>query len=199
MDASRIRLPRGARIGKAGRMDELGITVRPARPDDAAGVARVYIDSWHDTYAGVLPTQLLCAMTPAGQSARWQATIRAQSREHVLVAEHETYGIVGMTSFGAARDGAAGFDSEVYTLYVDPNFFGQGAGKALLNAAFADLRRRGYSGCIIWAHAKNPARFFYEAMGGRLIASRTARLMGDGVPETAFGWRKLALAERASS
>lgn len=180
-------------------MDELGITVRPARPDDAAGVARVYIDSWHDTYAGVLPTQLLCAMTPNGQTARWQATIRARNREHVLVAEHETFGIVGMASFGPARDGAAGYDSEVYTLYVDPSFFSCGVGKALLRAAFDDLRRRGYSSCIIWAHAKNPARFFYEAMGGRMIAERTARLMGDAVPETGFGWPRLALTERASS
>lgn len=180
-------------------MDEFGIRVRLARPDDAADVARVYIESWHDTYAGVLPTQLLCAMTPTGQTARWHATIRARGREHVLVAEHENFGIVGMASFGPARDGATGYDSEVYTLYVDPSFFNRGVGKALLRAAFDDLRRRAYSSCIIWAHAKNPARFFYEAMGGRLIAERTARLMGDAVPETAFGWPRLALAERASS
>jgi hypothetical protein len=30
-------------------------------------------------------------------------------------------------------------------------------------------------------------------MGGRLIAERTARMMGDAVPETGFGWRKLAI------
>ncbi len=180
-------------------MSELVITVRPARPDDAASVARVYIESWHDTYAGVLPTQLLCAMTPGGQSARWQATIRARAREHVLVAEHEEFRLVGMTSFGPSRDGAAGYDGEIYTLYVDPSFFDRGVGKALVRGAFDSLRRRGYSSCIIWAHTANPARFFYEALGGRLVAERTARLMGGAVPETAFGWRKLALAERASS
>lgn len=180
-------------------MDDLALMVRPARPDDAALVARVYIDSWHDTYAGVLPTQLLCAMTPGGQSARWLATIRARGRERVLVAEHAQFGVIGMASFGPARDGAGAYDSEVYTLYVDPSFLDRGVGRALLRAAFDELRRRGYSSCIIWAHAKNPARFFYEAMGGKLIAQRLARLMGDTVPEMAFGWPKLALAERASS
>lgn len=180
-------------------MEDLAITVRAARPNDAGGIARVYIESWHDTYAGVLPSRLLCAMTPNGQSARWQATIQARGREQVLVAESADFGIVGMASFGPARDDAAGFDGEIYTLYVDPSFYGRGVGKALLRAAFGALRLRRYSGCIIWAHAKNPARFFYEAMGGRLIAERTAHLMGDSVPETAFGWRKLALAERASS
>lgn len=180
-------------------MNELIVGVRPARPGDAEGIARVYIESWHDTYAGVLPAQLLCAMTPRGQSARWRAAIRARGREKVLVAEHENSVILGMASFGPARDGVLAFDGEVYTLYVDPSFYGRGIGRALLRASFRDLRARGFSSCVIWAHAKNPARFFYEAMGGRMIAERTAKLMGDAVPETAFGWRRLALTERASS
>lgn len=180
-------------------MEALSIAVRLARPEDAAGVARVYIDSWHDAYAGVLPAQLLCAMTPDGQAARWRATIRARGQEKVLVAEHENFGIVGMTSFGPVRDRALGFDGEVYTLYVDPSFYGRGVGRALLRDSFLQLRKQGYSSCVIWAHARNPARFFYEAMGGRLIAERTAKMMGDAVPETAFGWAGLALAERASS
>ncbi len=179
-------------------MDEIALSVRTARPDDAAEVARVYIESWHDTYPSVLPMQMLCAMTPKGQTARWHAAIRAR-RETVLVAENPKLGILGMTSIGSCRDGALGFDGEVYTLYVHPDYFGHGVGRALLHAAFANLRQRGFTSCVIWAHAKNPARFFYEAMGGRLIAERTAKMMGDAVPETAFGWRRLALAERAAS
>ena len=175
------------------------MTVRTARPDDAADVARVYIESWHDTYPSFLPVQALCAMTLKGQAARWQAAIRAKGRETVLVAENSKHGIIGMTSYGPSRDETMGFDGEVYTLYVHPDFLNRGAGRALLHAAFAGLRQRGFGTCVIWAHAKNPARFFYEAMGGRLIAERTAKMMGDAVPEAAFGWRRLALAERAAS
>lgn len=178
-------------------MDTLAVAVRPARPDDAEAVARVYIDSWHDTYAGVLPVPLLCAMTPEGQSSRWRATIRARGRESVLVAEHERFGLVGMASLGPARDAALVFDGEVYTLYVDPNFYDRGVGRALLSAGFAALAARGFTSCVIWAHAKNPARFFYQAMGGRQVAARTVRMMGGAVPEMAFGWPRLKLAERA--
>jgi GNAT superfamily N-acetyltransferase len=177
-------------------MDQLVVSVRQARPEDAAQVARVYIESWHDTYAGILPSRMLCAMTPKGQAARWRAAIRARGRESVLVAECGLLGIVGMTSFGPARDGALGFDGEIYTLYVDPGFYGRGSGRALMQGAFGALRKRGHSSCIVWAHAKNPVRFFYEAMGGRLIAERTAQMMGDAVAESGFGWRKLTIAER---
>jgi L-amino acid N-acyltransferase YncA len=177
-------------------MDEMAVKVRIARPEDAKAVARIYVESWHDTYAAILPKRLLCAMTPAGQAARWRAAIGARGREQVMVGETARHGIVGMASVGPTRDGALGYDGEVYTLYVDPAFFGCGAGRALLRGAFGALAARGFSSCVIWAHARNPARFFYEAMGGRLVAERVQRMMGDPVPEAAFGWRKLVLAER---
>jgi ribosomal protein S18 acetylase RimI-like enzyme len=180
-------------------MSNLALQIRHARPEDAADVAQVYIDSWHDTYPGVLPSALLRAMTPRGQTARWLAAIRAQGREKVLVSDSRQYGIVGMASLGPARDDELGFDGEIYTLYVDPAFFGMGVGRALLKGAFASLRSDGMSSCVIWAHARNHARFFYEAMGGRLIAERTARLMGEACPETAFGWKTLAVVERTAT
>jgi ribosomal protein S18 acetylase RimI-like enzyme len=196
---ARKRLPNSPNFVQASVMGDHPIVVRAARPDDAPGVARVYIESWHDTYPSILPTQLLCAMTPKGQTARWQAAIQARGREQVLVAEKAGAGVIAMTSFGPSRDSELGFDGEIYTLYVDPSYFGLGLGRALLRSAFSSLGARGYSSCVIWAHTKNPARFFYEKMGGRLIAERTARMMGDSVPETAFGWRRLALAERSTA
>lgn len=186
-----------ATLREALRMDDLALTIRVARPKDAAEVARIYIESWHDTYPAVLSSALLCSMTPKGQTSRWLAAIRSQKRETVLVAEDAKYGLVGMSSMGPSRDRSFGYDGEVYTLYVDPSFFGKGVGRGLLKGGFAVLRARGFQSCVIWAHAKNNARFFYETMGGRTVAERTARMMGDPVPEAAFGWKTLALAERS--
>jgi L-amino acid N-acyltransferase YncA len=180
-------------------MDGLTASVRFAKPDDAGAIARVYIEAWHDTYPAILSKQLLCAMTPKGQTARWRAAIKANGREQVLIAEDSKCGVIGMASLGPARDRGLSFDGEVYTLYVDPMHFGCGVGRSLLNGSFVALRARGFSSCVIWAHSSNPARFFYEAMGGRLIGERTTRMMGDPVPETAFGWRKLALTERSEA
>lgn len=191
-------LPAARRFGQASAMESPVIAVRRAKVDDAPSIARVYIDAWHDTYPAILSKQLLCAMTPKGQSARWRAAIKANGREQVIVAEADST-VVGMSSFGPARDRDMDFDGEVYTLYVDPRHFGEGIGRALLIGAFAALRAHGFGSCVIWAHASNPARFFYEKMGGRLIGERTTRMMGDPVPESAFGWRRLALAGRSTA
>jgi ribosomal protein S18 acetylase RimI-like enzyme len=171
------------------------LSIRKARPSDAAAVARVYVEAWRDTYPSVLPARLLLRMTVEGQAVRWRNIISAAARECVYVAEDERGNIAAMSSLGRARDGALGFDGEIYTLYVDPMRRGDGIGRALLRGAFNALAESGHESCVIWAHAQNPARFFYEAMGGKLVAERTTSMMGTPVPEVAFGWRKLALLE----
>jgi GNAT superfamily N-acetyltransferase len=171
------------------------VIFRKARPTDADSVARIYVSSWRDTYPLVLPARLLSSMTVEGQSARWRNAIAIAAREAVYVAEDDKGRIIGMTSMGRARDSGLGYDAEIYTLYVDPMLTGQGVGRALLAGAFAALSERGHTRCVIWAHAGNPARFFYQAMGGKLIAERTTSMMGVAVPEIAYGWSRLALAE----
>ena len=171
------------------------LTVRKARPGDAEAIARIYVEAWRDTYPAVLPARLLLAMTVEGQANRWRNAIAMAARESVYVAEDERRTLVAMTSLGRARDRMLGFEGEIYTLYVDPARTGVGVGRALLRGAFVALSERGHQNCLIWAHAKNPARFFYEAMGGKLVAERTTAMMGVPVPEAAFGWKKLALAE----
>ena len=134
-------------------MDDLALSIRQARPSDAADLARIYIESWQDTYAGILPHALLTAMSHKGQAARWQQTMRGPGA--VLIAEDAHFGPVGLASLGPARDKGLGLDGEIYTLYVDPAFLGRGTGRALLAASFAALTAKKYRSCVIWAHARN--------------------------------------------
>lgn len=174
-------------------MNDLALSLRQARPSDAADLARIYIESWQDTYPGILPHGLLGAMSLKRHTARWRNTIRGGS---VLVAEADKDGVIGLASLGPARDGGLGLDGEIYTLYVDPAFLGLGTGTALLHGAFAAMKERKFSSCLVWSHARNNARFFYEAMGGLKVAERTTRMGGAPVPEIAFGWKRLAVQPR---
>jgi ribosomal protein S18 acetylase RimI-like enzyme len=182
-------------------MHDLALSVRLARPEDAADLARIYIESWQDTYAGVISHALLGAMSLKGHTARWQAAIKSSDKGSgaVLVAEDANHGAIGLCSLGAARDGSLGFDGEIYTLYVDPAFLGRGTGRTLLTGAFETFKDRKLRSCLVWAHAKNNACFFYEAMGGRRVATRTTRLMGELTPEIGFGWKRLAARRQARS
>ena len=73
-------------------------------------------------------------------------------------------------------------------LYVHPNFQGRGVGRELLSAMFANLTKRGFSSILIWVLACNPARYFYQAMGGRWVGVQDDKLFGSVLHEIAYGW-----------
>ena len=174
-------------------MSDAALSLRLARPGDAVPLARIYVAAWQDAYAAILPHRLLANMSVEMHAARLERAIR---RGAVLAAEAPRHGVLGLAGFGAARDRGLGFDGEVYTLYVDPDFLGMGVGRSLLHGAFAALQARAFHSCLIWSHAQNHACFFYEAMGGARIAERRAMLGGQDVGEVAFGWKTLAVNPR---
>ena len=84
------------------------------------------------------------------------------------------------------------YDGEVYTLYVLPDHQGAGNGRRLLGALFSALSAAGCRSALVWVLAKNPARFFYEAMGGTFIAIREEPFHDVVLSECAYGWSDLA-------
>jgi L-amino acid N-acyltransferase YncA len=169
--------------------DIIRIGIRMARSTDAGGIASVYVDSWRDTYAGVLPEAGLLRMSKTEHTAAWTRTIKnANLRSPVLVASDEKSNIYAFASAGPSRDRSLPFEGEVYTLYVAPGWTGQGLGSTLLSSIFRLFAKANCRGVIIWALGENPSRFFYEAMGGRLIAERDHGLWGKTMREVAYGW-----------
>ena len=167
------------------------VTIRRARAGDAADIARVEIETWRATYAGVLPDRMLLGMSERRLTAGWRDTIaRAAAGQHVAVADCR--GVVGFGSCGPMRAGALPYDGEVFTLYVLPDYQGRGIGRALLAKLFATLAAAGGRSALIWVLADNPSRFFYHAMGGALVAVRRERQWGSVLRAMAYGWSDLA-------
>jgi len=164
--------------------------VRPAAQADASEIARVDVETWRNAYPGILPDKVLLALTPARLAAEWEAQL-AHRPEDVRVAEWTGAGIIGFGSCGAARMPITGLQGEVNTLYVAPDFQGRGVGRALLLALFRRLVATGHGSAVIWVLRSNPARFFYERMGGKVAAQRRIWMRGEPIPALAYGWRDL--------
>jgi ribosomal protein S18 acetylase RimI-like enzyme len=129
---------------------------------------------------------------PAFCPTVWAAMIRRRARgEAVMVARDRRHGIVGVGSCGRAKGVGLPHEGEVFTLYVLQDFQDHGIGKQLLGALFQRLRGAEMSSAVIWVLADNPARFFYEAMGGKRVAERRERLWGTTLPEAGYGWADL--------
>jgi len=175
-------------------------TIRQANPTDAAAIARIHVETWRATYAGLLPERMLANMRAEGHRDSWQGVIAGQrGRQTVLVAERPKVGAIGFVSAGRTRTPLPGYEAEIYTLYVAPDHQDQGIGTALLTACFRRLGQQNSRGVMLWVLAKNPSRFFYEAVGGVKLAHRKERLWGVVLPEIAYGWPDLARALNRSS
>jgi L-amino acid N-acyltransferase YncA len=169
------------------------VLVRPAVPDDAAGIAAVQVDSWRDTYPTLLPDSYLSERLSVERCReRWQRTLQAgQGRESTLVAEHGG-GIVGYASGGRCRDRALAYDAEVYELYLLPDWRERGLGRALLLALAARLHEQGMGSAVVEVLAGNPSRWFYEAMGARPVAYQQHHFQGEDLPAVLYAWPSLA-------
>ena len=164
--------------------------IRAAGRADAWAVGNVHVETWRDTYAGVLPDRMLLKMSADVEGGRW---VRALGRRvRVLVVEDDRGEIVGFGSCGRARGSSLPSAGEVYTLYILPDFQGAGLGRRLLGALFDTLERAGYGSALIWVLRENPSRYFYEAMGGRYVADREESLWGAPATEVAYGWDTLS-------
>jgi len=176
--------------------------IRRARASDADAIGCIHVETWLATYAGVLPDNYLVQLSRRRCAARWYTELKAGDRAQlVVVAEDVDEGVVGFTSFGAMRCAGMSsekfYDGEIFTLYVLPDHQGRGLGRALLSAGFYGLARAGRTSAVVWVIGSNPSRFFYERMGGRLVAHRQENFAGIALQELAYGWPKLVVGARA--
>ena len=170
-----------------------GIVIRRARIEDAAAIARVHVESWRSTYAGMLPEDMLIRLSSAEHEARWWRHVlgRFRRRHYVYVAEHRKEGVIGFVSGGPSRDRELVHDSEIYALYLLDEYHGVGVGRALFLRLADRLYRECGPGLVVWVLSANPSRFFYEAMGGARVSERVETFAGSDLEELAYGWPDL--------
>src|ERR1700680_2324328 len=105
------------------------IVIRPARGGDAEAIARVRVDSWRETYRGMIPQAYLDAMKLEQSRALWEKVLTAGSTAvSVFVAERGAE-IVGFGSGNMLAEPKHGFDAELSAVYVRREFQRAGIGR----------------------------------------------------------------------
>lgn len=166
--------------------------IRKARPEDGDAIARVRIDSWRATYAGIIPETFLDPHFIAQFVERRQRTLRSmQLEEFRFVAESAPEGaIAGYAIGGPTLAPLSAYAGELYELYVLPPVQKRGLGRHLLFRIACELAARGYPSMRLSVLAGNwNARHFYERLGGTLIEERSIELAGVTVRDVAYGWQ----------
>ncbi len=145
------------------------MNVRPATPADVPAIAEVHVATWRVAYRGQVPDAYLDGLSVDRRISAWTDIVSATSwpATGVFVAEDDSGNVVGFAHISASRDDDAGPEvGEVTSIYVAPDAWRRGAGRALLDAATASLRTAGFTKATLWVLDTNqPARGFYARIG----------------------------------
>lgn len=141
--------------------------VRAATPADAHAIAVVYIAAWQAGYAPYFPTAYLAGLDVARARQRWSAALDPTSPASVLVATIDGR-VTGVAQVGSSRDADRVGWGELQLIYVAPWAWGNGSGRALIEAARLSLRQRGFADAHLWVLDGNVrAERFYTRDGWR--------------------------------
>jgi ribosomal protein S18 acetylase RimI-like enzyme len=169
------------------------VEVRRAVLEDAASIAAVHVRTWQVAYRGLMPEEVLDGLSVEKREENWRRALSAGEVFAVYVAVEEM-GVVGFCAVGApSRDDDAGKGvAEIGAIYVDPDSWRMGVGRALMDVALADLRAAGWRQVTLWVLAENQqARDFYRRFG---FEPDGAEMTHEGSGETEVRLRGLVMA-----
>jgi ribosomal protein S18 acetylase RimI-like enzyme len=135
------------------------IVVRRPEPADVPGMARVHVESWRETYRGLISDAVLDDPDFVMRRERfWTAALGSTNAIATAALDGE---IVGVAMAGPPLDDDATWARQVYVLYTLEAVHGRGAGTALLTSVL-DAQET----AALWVADPNPrAQAFYRKHG----------------------------------
>ncbi len=173
------------------------ILIREATALDAQALAMVHVSSWRAAYRGIIDDADLDALSVDRRRESNLAWFRNHSPStFVRVAVDAQAKVIGYAMAGPARIGAPTTLGEIYVFYLLPDAQRQGVGSRLMRSMARGLDLRGMDALVVWALERNPARAFYERMGGRVADARDTRVGRLQLREVAYRWDGLGALTR---
>lgn len=167
------------------------LMIRAADVDDAPAIAKVHVETWRSAYTGIIPQNYLDGMTAENRTLAWVRLLQRREPGYTtLVSEDHDQRIIGFVSGGPVRHREPRYQAEISSLYVQRSHQGGKHGRRLFLAAANRLAQHGLKGLFVWVLADNPARRFYEALGGEVVAETTRAFAGKPLKELGYGWKE---------
>lgn len=156
-------------IDSVSAMPHDGLQIREARIEDTREIARVHVDSWRETYAGVVSERYFTEEAFERRAAFWSRYLALDPRPGRFSVATQGERIIGFATSGdsvgphAERGYAAVRPLTLFSIYVLAHAHGTGAGQALHDAVLDQAPAQ------LWVLKGNGrAMAFYERNGFRL-------------------------------
>jgi GNAT superfamily N-acetyltransferase len=168
------------------------ILIREATAFDARALASVLVRSWRAAYRGIIDDDYLASLSVERRAQGFDRWFRDHPpSSFIRVAVDAQARPIGFAHGGCARGSVQGTLGEIYVFYLLPQAQRQGVGTQLMRSMARGLDLRGMDSLVIWALERNPARAFYDVLGGRVSDSRETPVGTRRLREVAYRWDDL--------
>lgn len=172
--------------------------LRPATLDDADAIAETNAMAWRETYAGLMPAEILAGIDLDDWTRRWRARICSNEIGEAVFVVLEDGAPVGFARCGRLTNPKLvplGFDGEIASIYLLRRVQRLGLGRSLMARLAEHLMSVGCVSAAVWVLRDAPkARGFYEALGAAPLGVEGVwEVAGAVLPDLAYGWRDLRL------
>ncbi len=169
-------------------------TIRKAVFDDAPGIGRVQLENWRLAYGEYLPDEYLDGMSDVRHAAMWSKVLSQVERVGAtFVVEDEEEGIVAFADCAPLQ--VSDDDTpltvktgELGSIFVRPDWRRRGIGRGFVAHVARHLAGYEFESLVAWVLDDDPARGFYEALGGDACALREMQFAGTALIQVCYQW-----------
>lgn len=164
----------------------MSLVIRNPRLEEAQALANVHVQSWRETYAGLLPSAYLESLRWQDREPMWRETIAVANRHFESAFDDDAAVAVSLAGPAIEFDPAIA-DGQLYVIYVLKSHQRRGLGRRLLANAADYWRNQGGDrlGLLVLT-ANRGACAFYEALKGRAVATQRSSVAGMEIEETLY-------------
>jgi GNAT superfamily N-acetyltransferase len=166
--------------------------IREARLEDAAGIAKVYVDGWRTTYPGIVSDEYLAHMSYEKYTDHWSC-ILSISDGFIYVAEDKPGNVVGFIWGGPEHNGDSIYKGELHAIYILKSYQGLGLGRSLTRVLAEKLLEVGIYAMIVWVLAANTSRHFYESLAAEFVRTGPYEVDGMTLEDLGYGWTDITV------
>ena len=115
----------------------------------------LHVRAWQSAYRGVMPDEFLDGLQADERISMWRGILSEADRSPLFVAAVAPE-VVGFAVFGAERPSTATpLCGELYAMNIDPDYWGRGIGRVLLQCVTEALTSAGYEEAVLWVVPEN--------------------------------------------
>ena len=166
--------------------------IRKASIADAKAIAIVNINSWKETYKGIVSDDYLEKMDLEIRIPRWKDGL-SKTDKHLwnFVALDEKNQVVGFISGGKARKNID-FSGELYAIYLLRAHQKKNIGFKLTKTLCEEFKKANLLNMYVGVLKDNDSKGFYTKYGAKFLFEENIEIGDKSYKEEFYGWRNLS-------